>query len=169
MKLRVWFIAAGIVHALMGCAATRGGLSVSTTVFPYDTTTLSAEAAGRWQGIWYNAVGTPLVRLIATPKVFDRKPVRVTGIIKTTEFGILLFLDRDSYEHMIIANAVSIVLEDSHLDTEMLPSIGGKFVEVVGEYRNESGSGWYFINGRLYDVLPIKFGDIKRLVGESKP
>ena len=169
MKLRVWFIAFGLGLALTGCVTTRGGLSVGATVFPYDTTTLSEEEARRWQEIWYNAVHISLIHLIATPKVFDRKPVRVTGIIMTTEFGVLLFLDRDSYEHMIDENAVSIVLEDSHLDTEMLPAIEGKFVEVVGEFRDEPGNSLYFTNGCLYDVLPIKFGDIKRPVVESKP
>lgn len=154
---------------LMAVAATYGAEHfVQPRVFNYDTSALAPAIAKQWENIWYNATDVSLIRLIATPRDFDHTPVRVTGLLMTTEFGILLFLDRDSYSNSITENAITIVLHESFIDPITLPDAEGRYVTVVGEFRDEH-SGQYYTNGSLYNVLPIKPGHIHPAEGRGSP
>lgn len=141
---------------------------VQPRMFLYDTSQLAPDIAKKWEGIWYKATDVSLIRLIATPRDFDRTPVRVTGILMMTEFGILLFFDRDSYRHAITDNAITIVLHESFIDPQSLPAAEGSYVTVVGEFRDEH-SGQYHTNGSLYNVLPIMPGDIHQPLDRQFP
>lgn len=166
MKLRISIVIIYLGLALAGCANIKPPRFARPFEFPFYNAGLPEDAVRRWEARWYNISYVSLIRLIATPWVFDRTPVEVTGVIATTEFGVLLFLDRESYKYFLTENAINILITDSHLDLEKLPEMEGKYVSVIGEFRDEH-AGRYFINGQLHNVLPIKPGHILRPVIES--
>lgn len=123
--------------------------------FYFDVSEYSAEVAKRLESIWYDAIDVSMIRVIANPKSFDNRSIRVSGVFTAGERGLAIYFDRESYEYHRVDNAISISLGDSHIKPEMMPKIEGHYVEVVGIYKAETATDRFYVNGELHEVLPI--------------
>ena len=123
MKLRISIVIIFLGLALAGCANIKPPRFARPFEFPFYNAGMPEEAVRRWEALWYDISYVSLIRLIATPWVFDRTPVQVTGVIATTEFGVLLFLDIESYKYFITEKAINILISDSFLELEKLLEI----------------------------------------------
>lgn len=156
--MRAFIAGIVITGVLLGCSVRHA--NEENYLLPYDAGKYGSEIGRRIEQIWYSAVNCSLVSLIANPDRFDGRSVRVVGIMKSTELGVALFMDRESYEYHVISNSIVINLKSSYFDPAILPLAEGHYVDVVGLFDRESTNGRYLVNGMLKEVLPILPGNV---------
>jgi hypothetical protein len=121
-----------------------------------DLPTATPEQVGI---IYHDAIEVPMVRVLANPEQFDGKAVRVYGVLSNEPEGTAIYLDRESYEYGISANAIAIA--SIYTDNELLNKMEGHYVWLVGIYEAESGNRLFKVSGHLREVAPMSPPNIK--------
>lgn len=103
--------------------------------------------------IYHDAIAVPMVKVLANPKEFDGRAVRIFGVLSNALEGNAIYLNRESYEFNISANAIAIT--SNYTDSELLEKMEGHYVWLVGIYQADSGDRLFKANGHLHDVAPM--------------
>ena len=93
-----------------------------------------------------------MVRLIATPEVFDGKGVALFGYLSYEFEDQYLYLHKEDFENFSTVNAIGVATPTSEPLIEAASAAHGKYVYIIGRFSAEGGLG----SGYLSDIKEIK-------------
>ena len=129
----------------------------------------SEETLAFFDKSYDTAINVSIVRLLADPKIYSGKVVRLWGVYHVERETMALFLNLESYEYGISQNAIPITT--TYTSPEDLPKLNGHYVWIIGVFdaRDEHPIGFPDAtgNGHLHDVLPIRPAQVKLKVREA--
>lgn len=96
-----------------------------------------------------------IVQLIATPEKFDGKLVSVIGFLRLEHEGYLLYLGKEDYDNVVLANALWVdATEEMGKNREKLEL---KYVKIVGTFRAGHEKRNLFSPGGITDIKNCQF------------
>ncbi len=103
-----------------------------------------------------------MIRLIANPKIFDGRPLRLAGYLARNgiDRAIGLYVTGLDGENFIISNSI-----DLHFEESSAEKLIGKYVILEGTYHAPAGPLSEYVNGYVDHVSGLKalaFGDASK-------
>ncbi len=95
----------------------------------------------------------PLVRLLACPEKYEKRPVMVEGFIVLGFEVTALYMTEEHYKHALTKNALSLV----NLDMKKYDGISHSYVRVTGKFMTgPNGIPPVLYAGEIYDIQEIE-------------
>lgn len=105
-----------------------------------------------------NISDVSLINLISTPKDFNKKHIRLEGILEYEFEGHGIYLTRDDYDYGITKNAVWLDIDDEmySLRNDELNEMKGEYVIVEGVFNSNENGHFDMYSGSIENVTRLE-------------